>query len=104
MVILFLAFLRAYQEIRKMKNRYKEIESSIYCLIGNSAPLFHESEFQEIVEYIEVGEYGLALETYIDICIEEQKKIPFELIEKCVEIARMMEMSIQDKISTLRKR
>ena len=63
---------------------------------------FSESESIEVQEFIDVGEYGIALETIIDIINEESKNITNEaefLIEKAGRIMNMDTTSIVDKIS-----
>ncbi len=69
----------------KMKNEYREIESTLDLLLMVLSDSFSESESIEVQEFIDVGEYGIALETIIDIINEESKNITNEaefLIEK----------------------
>lgn len=42
--------------------------------------LFSEAEKDEVREFIDVGEYGLALETLVDIVSEENKLISHEAL------------------------
>lgn len=47
-------------------------------------------ESNEVGHFIDVGEYGLALETLSDLLIEERKKIPQGAYEAMMQVARQM--------------
>ncbi|CAJ0563717.1 MULTISPECIES: MafI family immunity protein [Gammaproteobacteria] len=85
-----------------MKNEYRKIESTLELLLMALSDSFSECESIEVQEFIDVGEYGIALETIIDIINEESKNITNEaefLIEKAGRIMNMDTTSIVDKIS-----
>lgn len=68
-----------------INNNYEEIEEFLSKLISLLEPICTQIEIKEIQDFIDVGEYGLALETAIYIIIEEKKQISkniFELINK----------------------
>ncbi|WP_425249406.1 hypothetical protein [Enterobacter hormaechei] len=44
-----------------MKNEYREIESTLDLLLMVLSDSFSESESIEVQEFIDVGEYGIAL-------------------------------------------
>ncbi len=81
----------------EMKNEYREIESTLDLLLMVLSDSFSESESIEVQEFIGVGEYGIALETIIDIINEGSKNITNEaefLIEKAGRIMNMDATSI----------
>ena len=44
----------------------------------------------EVQEFIDVGEYGLALDTLVDIVDEEGKQVPLEVLSLVCELAEVM--------------
>jgi hypothetical protein len=48
------------------------------------------SEAQEVRDFVDVGEYGLALETLVDIVTEEEKSISAEALRLIIELADSM--------------
>jgi len=54
---------------------YTRIEKLLVQLLNSSTASFTEEQKVDIREYIDVGEYGLALETFVDIVEEDKKEI-----------------------------
>ena len=54
---------------------YQEIEALFSQLLSEDSSSLSESEIAEVREFVDVGEYGLALETRVDIHHEENKAI-----------------------------
>lgn len=52
----------------KMKNEYRKIETTLDLLLMALPDSFSESESIEVQEFIDAGEYGIALET---LCVVE---------------------------------
>lgn len=52
---------------------FDKVEELFLNLIDEANKTLTESEVAEIQEYIDVGEYGLALSTAVAIYVEEQK-------------------------------
>jgi len=56
------------------------------------------SEWNEVRAFLDVGEYGVALETLAFIVTEEQKTIPSKAFDLIVHLARLM--GIDDSVIT----
>ena len=57
-----------------MSAGFEEIERLFSQLLAALQPIFSEAEQQEVRHFIDVGEYGLALETLVGIFAEEKKE------------------------------
>jgi hypothetical protein len=71
---------------------YQHIEKLLIRLLDLLNTVFVASERKEIIEFIDVGEYGLALDTLVDIVDEENKKIPNEALILIKELAIAMQI------------
>ncbi len=81
---------------------YKLIEDLLVRLLSLLVNVFSESEVDEVKGFIDVGEYGLALDTLIDIINEESKSIPHEVMEIAKEAAVSMgedSSEVEDRLS-----
>ena len=58
-----------------MNANYKNIENLLLQLLASVDKAFNRQETEEVQRFLDVGEYGLALETFTDIVLEENKKI-----------------------------
>ncbi len=54
---------------------------------------FSASEIAEVREFIDAGEYGLALETTVDIFVEERKVAPQEIAVMIENLANAMQLT-----------
>jgi hypothetical protein len=74
-----------------------KINSTVPKLFSELAVLeeaiFSAKERAEVDRFIRVGEYGLALETTVDICVEEGKEPSADFMAKVVELALALEMN-----------
>ena len=52
---------------------FKEIDSVFYELLDQKDSTLSRSELDEVRQYVDVGEYGIALRTYAAIFDEEKK-------------------------------
>ncbi|EOV6169532.1 TPA: MafI family immunity protein [Citrobacter freundii] len=75
-----------------MNVEYKEIETNLFNLINKLNMCFTQSEINEVVEFIEYNEYGLALDTIIDIIVEENKKINNDIFDMIIKTSNIMEL------------
>lgn len=73
-----------------MGNDLAAIESSLTLLLSQLSSALSRSEAQEVRDFIDVGEYGLALETLVDIVAEEEKSISAEALRLIIELADSM--------------
>lgn len=77
-----------------MKNEYRKIESTLDLLLMALSDSFSESESIEVQEFIDAGEYGIALETLINIIEEESKSIPKEALSLAKKAGECMDVDI----------
>ena len=78
------------------------IESLFSRLLPALRDVFSESEIAEVSEFVDVGEYGLALDTAVDVFIEEGKVATDDVIALVEELAAAMELSAADYSDRLR--
>lgn len=71
---------------------YQSIENLLLRLLGLLLEIFTNSERNEVQDFIDAGEYGLALETLVDIVIEENKQIPGESLALVCQLADVMQL------------
>lgn len=71
---------------------YQYIENLLVRLLGLLLEIFTDSEKGEVQDFIDAGEYGLALEALVDIVIEENKQIPGESFALVCELADVMQL------------
>jgi hypothetical protein len=80
---------------------FRNIEALFAILIDQLKPLFSEGELAETTHFLDVGEYGLALETAIDICREEKKCVTLEVKRIVNQLASAMELDPQALVDRL---
>ncbi|MCS4295489.1 hypothetical protein M2375_003732 [Comamonas sp. BIGb0152] len=78
---------------------FKNIEYLLSQLMLEAQLVFSDVEMSEVQRFIAVGEYGLALETIVDIYFEEKKVASMRAINIIESLAYAMSM---DPISLLR--
>ena len=75
-----------------IENNFKLIETLLLRLLLLLKVVFTDPEVQEVKDFIDVGEYGIALETLVEIIIEESKPISIEALGLIKEIAALMKL------------
>ena len=86
-----------------MANRnYDAIERFFADLLDSVSTELSEGELREIREFLDATEYGLALQTFIDIVVEEHKRIPQRAVVICEELARLMNVSEEIDLQAVR--
>lgn len=75
-----------------MTYNYQRTEELLLRLLDLLTFSFSCSEQEEVREFIDVGEYGLAVETLVDIVCEENKCISCEAWGVICELAGIMEI------------
>ena len=81
---------------------YKRIERMLLELLDALRVVFGQSEREEVEEFIDAGEYGIALETLVDIVCEEDKAIGADAVEIVRDVAVIMGLNgkdFEDKLS-----
>jgi hypothetical protein len=69
---------------------FDKIEALFSKLLDASGGMLSEREQAEIHRFIDAGEYGLALETAVDIFVEEKKKPSAEVVSLIEQLAKSM--------------
>lgn len=81
---------------------YKFIEKLLVRLLSLLVDVFSESEANEVTELIEAGEFGLALDTVVEIIHEESKSISPDVMDVASQAADAMKLdgsAIRRKLS-----
>jgi hypothetical protein len=83
---------------------FKNTERLLLKLLNSVDQVFNQQERAEVQEFINVGEFGLALDTLIDIIVEENKQISENSVKIIKEIAAIMLMDeslLQEKLEKM---
>ena len=83
---------------------YKKIEAVFSQLLEASAPMLSEKERAEVQRFIDVGEYGIALETTVGIYYEKKKTVTAEVFSLLERLALMMSMDLNPLLQRLLKK
>lgn len=78
------------------------VESLFGRLLSALNGVFSVSEIAEVSEFVDVGEYGPALDTAVDIFVEEGKVAEDELIVLVQSLATAMELPAAEYSERLR--
>ena len=84
-----------------MCDNFQEIEELLKQLIKSVIGSFQDVEITEVQEFVDVGEYGVALETFVSIVEEESRLISIDsvaLVKKSAHLMGMDESSIELKL------
>ncbi len=83
---------------------FREIERELGAVLDDLGVELTCSERQEVVELIDVGEYGIALETLSSLLVEEDKRVPLAVFEQIVSLAEAMGIRASTITEGLRNR
>lgn len=72
---------------------FDEIESLLSQLLMAAAPMLSDTERTEVQRFIDVGEYGLALETAAAIYVQEKKIATAEVVDLIERLAAAMSLN-----------
>jgi hypothetical protein len=72
------------------KPDFRLIEREIDLMLGSVKAEFTVEEEGEVRHFLDVGEYGLVLETFCDIAFERNKKLTGVKLGKIAELAQTM--------------
>jgi dihydroxyacetone kinase DhaKLM complex PTS-EIIA-like component DhaM len=84
-------------------SNFDEIELLLFNLLTAGKAVLSESECAEIQRFIDVGEYGLALETAVDIYAEEKKIASAEVVVLIDHLAKAMAVDPEPLLRQLLK-
>jgi hypothetical protein len=73
-----------------MAQSFEETERSLGAMLADLSGVLSSEERAEVVQFIDVGEYGVALETLAALIVEEGKRIPLSIFERIVGLADSM--------------
>ena len=71
---------------------FDEIELLFERLLSDLAAVFSERELSEVSRFIDHGEYGLALDTVVDIFVEEKKTATPKVVAVVSDLATAMKI------------
>lgn len=71
---------------------YALLEERLSRLLKSLAHIFSSSETSEVQEFLDAGEYGLALETICGIITEEHKVVEIEVVKQIEELRDTMQL------------
>jgi len=76
---------------KELKEHWAKLDKLIHELLTLSKDTFSEKEIKEVKEYLDKNEFGIALMTYMGICIEEKKPPPSdEIKDKLKKLGALM--------------
>lgn len=78
-----------------MNIEYQEVEENFGNLISLLNKSFISKEIDEIKDFVDYGEYGLALDTLIDIIKEENKEINNDIFQYIAKLSNLMEHNME---------
>jgi len=82
-------FLRIQSDMH-MSNNFEEIEAGLKTLIADVQDTFSKKEVAMVSEYLEVGEYLLALETFVGVVVENGRSISMKTRDEAVRVGALM--------------
>lgn len=84
-------------------SNFEEIELLFSNLLAATSPVLSDSERAEVQRFIDVGEYGLALETTADIYTEGEKIASSDVVALVVCLAEAMSIEAAPLLQRLLK-
>jgi hypothetical protein len=86
-----------------LENYYDELETRLGSILLTLGPQLSPEESWEVNHFLDVGEYGLALQTLTDLLIEERKKIRRGTYNDIAEVAKRMGMEREIALEDLQR-
>ena len=71
---------------------FEKVENLLLNLLASVDQTFNQEELKEVQDFIDANEFGLALETFSDIVVEENKKIARVDLDLIKELTSAMDM------------
>lgn len=84
-------------------NQYERIERLLTDLLNLVNDDFSTAELQEVQDFIDVNEYGIALQTFVAIVLDRNIKIPEHAVVLCEKLAEDMSFSEEVNLQAIRK-
>ena len=73
-----------------LEDYYDELEARLGGILHTLGSQLSPEQSREVGHFLDVGEYGLALQTLADLLIEERKKISMSTYDDVVGAAKRM--------------
>ena len=87
-----------------LEDYYNELETRLGSILLTLGPQLSPEESRGVSHFLDVGEYGLALQTLTDLLIEERKKISIGTYSDVVEVAKRMGIEREIALEDLERR
>ena len=87
-----------------LEDYYNELEARLGSILLTLGSQLSPEESREVNHFLDVGEYGLALQTLTDLLIEERKKISTGTYNDVVGVARRMGIEREIALEDLERR
>lgn len=81
------------------KEHYEHLEKLFLQLVSKIRCQFSHAEYEEVLEYFNAGEYGLALKTCIAIYRDERIIMPLDVRRLCEQLALKMGLNPSELLS-----
>lgn len=82
-------------------NTKQNVKKLLRDLTNLESCIFTAKEKAEVDRFTQVGEYGLALETAVDIYAEENKEPTEDFVSKVIQVAEALEMETLPLVSKM---
>ena len=87
-----------------LEDYYNELEAWLGGILLTLGSQLSPVESREVSHFLDVGEYGLALQTLTDLLIEERKKISIGTYNDVVGVAKRMGIEREIALEDLERR
>ena len=87
-----------------LEDYYDELEAQLGSILLTLGSQLSFEESREVSHFLDVGEYGLALQTLTDLLIEERKKISIRTYNDVVSVAKHMGIEREIALEDLKRR
>src|SRR5215218_7979000 len=87
-----------------LEDDYNELEARLGSILLTLGSQLSPEESREVNHFLDVGEYGLALQTLTDLLIEERKKISIGTYNDVVGVAKRMGIKQEIALEDLQRR
>ena len=87
-----------------LEDYFNDIEAQLESILRTLGPQLSPEDSQQVSHFLDVGEYGLALQTLTDLLIEERKKISTSTYNDIVRVAKRMGIEREVALEDLERR
>ncbi len=87
-----------------LEDYYSEIKAQLESILLTLGSQLSPEESREVSHFLDVGEYGLALQTLTNLLIEERKEISLSTYNDIVGVAKRMDIEQEIALDDLERR